>query len=71
MLATLCFLGPILYHSDRFLMRHWNRTAEALGISTVWVTMAVPVAILAIFIHLAARAAGDGNRKELESSETA
>ena len=55
-LAVLCFLGPILYHSYRFLVRHWHRTAEALGISTFWVTMAVPFAILTIFIHLAARA---------------
>ena len=56
-LAVLVFLGPVLYHSRRFLMRHWDRTADALGISTVWVTAAVPVAILLILIHLAARAA--------------
>lgn len=70
MLAVLCFLGPILYHSDRFLARHWHRTAEALGISTVWVTMAVPIAILAIFIHLAARTAGNGKREKPESAGT-
>jgi TRAP-type C4-dicarboxylate transport system permease small subunit len=56
-LAVLVFLGPVLFHSRRFLMRHWDRTAEALGVSTVWVTAAVPVAILLIFIHLAARIA--------------
>ena len=67
MLATLCFLGPILYHSDQFLARHWHRTAEALGISTVWVTMAVPIAILAIFIHLAALAVRNSNPAEPES----
>jgi TRAP-type C4-dicarboxylate transport system permease small subunit len=69
-LAALCFLGPILYHSNRFIVRHWHRTAEALGISTVWVTMAVPICILIIFIHLAARSAGNGNRKEPTSAET-
>jgi TRAP-type C4-dicarboxylate transport system permease small subunit len=53
--AVLFFLGPILYHSQRFLMRHWHRTAEALGISTVWVTLAVPFAVSVIFIHLVAR----------------
>lgn len=56
-LAVLIFLGPVLFHCRRFLMRHWDRTAEALGISTFWVTAAVPVAVLLIFIHLAARIA--------------
>lgn len=69
-LAALCFLGPILYHSNRFIVRHWHRTAEALGISTVWVTMAVPISILIIFIHLAARSVGDGNRQGAASAET-
>jgi TRAP-type C4-dicarboxylate transport system permease small subunit len=69
MLAAVCFLGPILYHSDKFLMRHWHRTAEALGISTFWVTLAVPVTVLTIFIHLSAKAAGSGRRPESESAE--
>jgi TRAP-type C4-dicarboxylate transport system permease small subunit len=69
MLAALCFLGPILYHSDKFLMRHWHRTAEALGISTFWVTLAVPVAVLIIFIHLTAKAAASGRRPASESAE--
>jgi len=69
MLAALCFLGPILYHSDTFLARHWHRTAEALGISTFWVTLAVPVAILTIFIHLSAKATAKGRRPEPEAAE--
>lgn len=69
MLAALCFLGPILYHSDKFLVRHWHRNAEALGISTFWVTLAVPVAVLTIFIHLSAKAAGNGRRPESGSTE--
>jgi len=68
MLAALIFLGPILYHSDTFLARHWDRTAEALGISTFWITLAVPVAILTIFIHLSAKAVGKGRRRECEST---
>ena len=68
-LATLCFLGPILYHSDTFLARHWGRTAEALGISTFWVTLAVPIAVLTIFIHLAAKAAGKGRRQKPQPAE--
>ncbi len=59
-IAVLVFLGPVLYHSPRFLERHWDRTAEAMGVSTVWVTAAVPLAILLIFIHLAARIAAPG-----------
>jgi TRAP-type C4-dicarboxylate transport system permease small subunit len=61
--AVLCFLGPILYHSDKFLMRHWHRTAEALGMSTVWVTLAVPFAVAVIFIHLAASTVKGGSSK--------
>jgi len=64
MLAVLFFLGPILYHSNRFLVRHWHRTSEALGISTIWVTMAVPISILIIFFHLTAKAVGSDNRKK-------
>jgi len=54
-LAVVLFLGPVLYYSDRFLLRHWQRTSDALGISTFWVTVAVPVAVAVIFIHLIAR----------------
>jgi TRAP-type C4-dicarboxylate transport system permease small subunit len=53
--GAIVFLGPVLYHSDRFLMRTWYRTSEALGISTMWVTLAVPVAVIIIFCHLAAK----------------
>lgn len=54
-LAVVLFLGPVIYYSDRFLLRHWQRTSDALGISTFWVTVAVPVAVAVIFIHLIAR----------------
>jgi TRAP-type C4-dicarboxylate transport system permease small subunit len=52
--AVLVFLGPVLYYSYRFLIRHWDRTAEALGISTFWVSLAVPLVVIIIFIHLLA-----------------
>lgn len=55
--AVLVFLGPVLYYSHRFLIRHWDRTAEAIGISTFWVSLAVPLAVLIIFIHLLAELA--------------
>ena len=67
--AVLCFLGPIFYHSRRFLMRHWDRTAEALGISTFWVTMAVPFAVSVIFIHLLARSINSGGPEPPPTSQ--
>jgi len=67
-LATVVFLGPVLYHSDRFISRGLHRTTEALEIPMAWVTVAVPLAVTVIFIHLVARilgfAAGTEHRKE-------
>lgn len=57
-MATVAFLGPILYHSDRFLLRTWQRTTEALGIPTAFVTVAVPLAVVIIFFHLLAQLLG-------------
>jgi TRAP-type C4-dicarboxylate transport system permease small subunit len=54
-IGVVVFLGPVLYHSDRFLMRTWHRTSEALGISTMWVTLAVPTAVAIILFHLVAK----------------
>ena len=51
-LSTVIFLGPVLYHSDRFLRRGLHRTTEALEIPMAWVTVAVPLAVSIIFIHL-------------------
>jgi len=56
--AVLIFLGPVLYHSHGFLARTWHRTTVALGISTMWVSLAVPVAVAIIFCHLLAKLAG-------------
>jgi TRAP-type C4-dicarboxylate transport system permease small subunit len=52
------FLGPVLLYSHRFLLRHLDRTAEALEISTFWVAIAVPIAVAVIFIHLIDELAG-------------
>jgi TRAP-type C4-dicarboxylate transport system permease small subunit len=56
--GLVIFLGPVLFYSHRFLIRHWDRTAEAMEISTFWVAIAVPIAIAVIFIHLLAELAG-------------
>lgn len=57
-MATVAFLGPILYHSDKFLLRTWQRTTEALGIPTAFVTVAVPLSAAVIFFHLLAQLLG-------------
>lgn len=57
-IGVLLFLGPVLIYSNRFLMRHWDRTSEAIDISTFWVALAVPVAVTVIFIHLASELTG-------------
>jgi len=56
--ATVIFLGPVLYHSERFIARGLGRTTEALGIPAAWVTLAVPAAVAVIFFHLLARLLG-------------
>jgi TRAP-type transport system small permease protein len=53
--AAVAFLGPILYYSDKFLIRTWHRSTEALGIPTALVTVAVPLAVAVIFFHLLAQ----------------
>jgi TRAP-type C4-dicarboxylate transport system permease small subunit len=65
-LATVVFLGPIWFYSlfgpnfdvtRGYLARSAVRTAEAIGLSMVWFSAAVPVAITVIFVHLAAQLA--------------
>jgi TRAP-type C4-dicarboxylate transport system permease small subunit len=62
-MATVAFLGPILYHSDKFLVRTWQRTTEALGIPTAFVTVAVPAAVAIILFHLLAKLIEPGTGK--------
>ncbi|HSO61945.1 MAG TPA: TRAP transporter small permease [Desulfobacterales bacterium] len=57
--ATAAFLGPVLYYSDRFLIRTWHRTTEALGVPTALVTVAVPFAVAVILFHLLAQLLAD------------
>ncbi len=54
-LAVIIFLGPVLYYSHGFLARTWHRTTVALGISTMWVSLAVPFAVAVIFCHVSAK----------------
>jgi hypothetical protein len=69
-IATVAFLGPILYHSDRFLLRTWQRTTEALGIPTAFITVAVPLAVVIIFFHLLAQLVGKSDPSEANGEKS-
>ena len=56
-LAVLIFLSPVLYFSPGFLVRASHRTTQALEISAMWVSLAVPLSIVVIFCHIAAKLA--------------
>jgi TRAP-type C4-dicarboxylate transport system permease small subunit len=66
-LATVLFLGPIWFYclfgpgydvSRGYIARSAARTAEAIGLSMAWFTIALPLAISVIFVHLLADLAG-------------
>lgn len=52
---VIIFLGPVLWHSDRYISRMMGRTAETIGIPLGYVSLAIPVMVMIIFVHLAAR----------------
>jgi TRAP-type C4-dicarboxylate transport system permease small subunit len=56
--AVVVFLGPVLYHSDRFLARSLHRISDGLEVPMAWITMAVPITVVIILIHLLARLLG-------------
>jgi TRAP-type transport system small permease protein len=66
-LGTAVFLGPVLYHSDTFLQRTWQRTTDARGIPTAFITVAVPLSIAVIFFHLLAKLIDPDRVREAET----
>ncbi len=61
--AVLLFLGPILYFcifgpgwdlARGFMARSASRNSEAIGVSMLWFSAALPVSFLAILVHAAA-----------------
>ena len=54
-LMAIVFLGPVLWHSDRYISRMMGRTAETMGISLGYVSLAIPVMVTVILVHLVAR----------------
>lgn len=76
-LVVMIYLLPILWHSffgpnmnpeRSFLMRHSRMTAETLGFPTLLVAIAVPLMVVFILIHLAARAFGDDAAAETKET---
>ncbi len=65
--AVIVFTGPVLYFcfiglrggfEKGYLARQAGLTADTLGIPMVWIAAAVPLSMIIILIHLAARWAG-------------
>ena len=55
-----CFIGIKGGFAKGFLARQAGLTADTLGIPMVWISISVPLAMIIILLHLAARWAGDG-----------
>lgn len=49
--ASWGFFAPVLWYTLPYLERQINRTSEGLHVSTVWMSSALPVAIVLILIH--------------------
>lgn len=66
--AVLTFILPVIYFcfiglkggfAKGYLARQSGLTADTLGIPMVWISVAVPLSMIIILLHLAARWAGD------------
>ncbi|GAA6182689.1 hypothetical protein NBRC116594_41270 [Shimia sp. NS0008-38b] len=66
--AVLTFILPVIYFcfiglkggfAKGYLARQSGLTADTLGIPMVWISVAVPVSMVIILLHLVARWAGD------------
>ena len=68
-IATAIFLGPVLYHSGRFLARGLHSVSDGLEIPMAYIILAVPLAVVIIFIHLIDRLIGS-NTEHLTGGES-
>lgn len=66
--AVLTFVLPVIYFcfiglkggfAKGYLARQSGLTADTLGIPMIWISIAVPLSMIIILIHLAARWVGD------------
>lgn len=71
--AVLTFILPVIYFcfvglrggfAKGYLARQSGLTADTLGIPMVWISVAVPLSMIIILIHLFARWAGDEGIEE-------
>lgn len=74
--AVLTFILPVIYFcfiglkggfAKGYLARQSGLTADTLGIPMVWISIAVPLAMIIILIHLFARWAGDRAQPDASS----
>lgn len=74
--AVLIFVLPVVYFcfvglrggfAKGYLARQSGLTADTLGIPMVWISVSVPLAMIVIILHLAARWAGDIPNDHLET----
>lgn len=77
--AVLIFVLPVIYFcfiglrggfAKGYLARQSGLTADTLGIPMVWISISVPLAMIIILLHLAARWAGDEALQTPEAPET-
>lgn len=59
-----CFIGLRGGFAKGYLARQSGLTADTLGIPMVWISVSVPLAMIIILVHLAARWAGDASSEE-------
>lgn len=74
--AVLTFILPVVYFcfiglrggfAKGYLARQSGLTADTLGIPMVWISVSVPLAMIIILVHLAARWAGDITTDETQT----
>lgn len=74
--AVLTFILPVIYFcfvglrggfAKGYLARQSGLTADTLGIPMVWISISVPLAMIIILLHLAARWAGNTAVAETET----
>lgn len=77
--AILTFILPVIYFcfiglrggfAKGYLARQSGLTADTLGIPMVWISVSVPIAMIIILIHLAARWSGDVAIDETAQQDT-
>ncbi len=74
--AVLVFVLPVIYFcfvglrggfAKGYLARQSGLTADTLGIPMVWISISVPIAMIVILLHLAARWAGEDPEQSTNS----